>query len=56
MATYYKKLVSLNPNEWKTISNYGALKGYKNYVQTVLKSPYSDKVPKTFNDWLKTEI
>ena len=59
MTTFYKKLVSLDPDRYIKITHLEALEGYKTYIGYFIeayKKVTNCGVPKTFHEWLLTEI
>lgn len=54
---YVNKLVSLNPDKFEPQPKYVALANYADYIIAFAGSPYLGKEnPKSFEDWLNTEI
>lgn len=51
-----KKIWSLSPNKYKTISIFEAIKGYEKYCLHTASRSKNFCYLKTFNEWLKTEI
>jgi hypothetical protein len=57
MTIYTKKLTSLNPKKYEYISIEKAIHDYQIYVNMCLENSYHKlSTPKSFHDWLKTEI
>lgn len=61
MINYYvKKLVSLNPDRYDYIEKSKAISGYYMYLQSILEQMKElldiQDIPKTFQEWLETEI
>lgn len=55
----YIKLWSLEPYDYKIISQDDAIKGYVDYLQSVTKSQFGNtnlRHAKSFAEWLDTEI
>ena len=50
-----KKIVSLDPDRFDYIEVGEAIRGYKSYIASVVKSPYANEA-KGFTEWLGTEI
>lgn len=58
MQQHYK-LVSLNPDKYEKMGLRTALVGYSNYINSLIQSEVlneKDIIPKSFDEWLKTEI
>ena len=55
MKLYVKKLTSLHPTKYKDLTLNDGLERYHIYILNCMKDPFKSK-PKTFEEWLKTEI
>jgi hypothetical protein len=56
MKLYVKKVWSYNPTQYEYVTLEKAHEKYNDYVISCYKSSIASRLPKSFEQWLKTEI